>query len=51
MLLLNLNKLGQMFPRQPEKTPLYIQEQLRRDHPSTAKRKKHLLLPELGKEV
>ncbi|MCX6840604.1 MAG: hypothetical protein NTX35_22720, partial [Verrucomicrobia bacterium] len=31
ILFLNLNKLGQMFPRQPEKLPLYMQEHLLRD--------------------
>lgn len=31
MLFLNLNKLGQMFARQPEKLPLYMQEHLLRD--------------------
>jgi hypothetical protein len=34
MLFLNLNKLGQMFPRQPEKLPLYMQEHLLRDRVS-----------------
>jgi hypothetical protein len=34
MLFLNLNKLGQMFPRQPEKLHLYMQEHLLRDRPS-----------------
>lgn len=31
MLFLNLNKLGEMFPRQPEKLSLYMQEHLLRD--------------------
>jgi hypothetical protein len=34
MLFLNLHKLGQMFPRQPEKLPLYMQEHLLRDRVS-----------------
>jgi hypothetical protein len=28
MLFLNLNKLGEMFPRQPEKLSLYMQQHL-----------------------
>lgn len=34
MLFLNLHKLGEMFPRQPEKLPLYMQEHLLRDRVS-----------------
>ena len=34
MLFLNLNNLGEMFPRQPEKLPLYMQEHLLRDRVS-----------------
>lgn len=36
MLFLNLNKLGQMFPRQPEKLPLYMQEHLLRNRASSS---------------
>lgn len=51
MLFLKLHKLGQMFPHEPEKRPLHMQEHLLRDRASGGDEEEHLLLPEFGKEV